>query len=144
MDEPIKKEKASASSNRFSKGLFWFYAIVILGFIYLKTCQPLSGPYESVSIAFSIRDEILSDLNNLAANAYQYKIRPLSMGGGNNSYLGYHMNKRLSFNLNSANYTVVLNDGKSIVFRGTAISGRPIYILVKIDSLGQITILKDS
>ena len=34
-------------------------------------------------------DGIISDLNNLGSVAYQYKIRPVSMGGGGGSYDGF-------------------------------------------------------
>ena len=34
-------------------------------------------------------DAILSDLNSLAADCYQYRIRPASMGGGGGTYSGY-------------------------------------------------------
>ena len=37
----------------------------------------------------SIKDNIIADLSNLAADAYQYKIRPVGMGGGGGSYAGY-------------------------------------------------------
>ncbi len=35
-------------------------------------------------------DAILADLNNLGSMAYQYRIRPASMGGGDNSYVGFN------------------------------------------------------
>ena len=34
------------------------------------------------------KDAIVNDMNNLAANAYQHRIRPCSMGGGAGSYTG--------------------------------------------------------
>ncbi|MFZ1978686.1 MAG: hypothetical protein WAV76_12085 [Bacteroidota bacterium] len=34
------------------------------------------------------KDAIINDISNLASNAYQFRIRPISMGGGGNSYLG--------------------------------------------------------
>jgi hypothetical protein len=37
----------------------------------------------------SNRDMILNWINNLAANAYQFKIRPKTMGGGNGIFTGY-------------------------------------------------------
>ncbi|MBI4427537.1 MAG: hypothetical protein HY562_00280 [Ignavibacteriales bacterium] len=44
----------------------------------------------------SSRDFVENDLSNLAAHAYQYRIRPLSMKGGENSYGGYSIPWHLS------------------------------------------------
>ncbi|MBI4811369.1 MAG: hypothetical protein HY800_08030 [Ignavibacteriales bacterium] len=35
------------------------------------------------------KDGVTSSLVNISANAYQYKIRPISMGGGGGSYVNY-------------------------------------------------------
>ena len=47
------------------------------------------------------KDAMINDINNIAANAYQYRIRTSSMGGGNNSYVGYTIPTRLSSNSNA-------------------------------------------
>ena len=39
------------------------------------------------------RDGIINDLFNIGSNAYQYKIRPTTMGGGGGSYLNYSIPK---------------------------------------------------
>lgn len=46
------------------------------------------------------RDALINDLNNLAAFAYQYRIRPATMGGGNGAYTGLQMPEKLSRNDN--------------------------------------------
>lgn len=48
------------------------------------------------------RDAMISDLNNLAANAYQYRIRPTTMGGGGNSYDNYKIPSRIASNDNGS------------------------------------------
>jgi hypothetical protein len=35
------------------------------------------------------KDGLISATNNICANAYQFRIRPLSMGGGGGAYTGY-------------------------------------------------------
>ncbi len=35
------------------------------------------------------KDGITASLESIAANAYQYKIRPVSLGGGSNTYTNY-------------------------------------------------------
>jgi hypothetical protein len=54
------------------------------------------------------RDALINDLNNLAALAYQYRIRPSSMGGGNGAYTGLKMPEKMQANENGTfTYTVV-------------------------------------
>ena len=59
-------------------------------------------------------DAMIADLNNLGAQAYQYYIRPVSMGGGGNSYTGFHTyftNLPTGMKSNSnAVYTCVVGD----------------------------------
>ena len=44
----------------------------------------------------TLRDNMYADLNNLIVNAYHYRIRPSSMGGGQGSYLEYRIPRTLS------------------------------------------------
>jgi hypothetical protein len=55
---------------------------------------------ESAQVQQENKRALINDLNNLAANAYQYKIRPKSMGGGGGSYEGYSVPKPMSNNDN--------------------------------------------
>ena len=52
------------------------------------------------SMIQSNEDAVISDLNSLAANAYQYFIRPTTMGGGGASFDHYTIPLRLSRNEN--------------------------------------------
>ena len=65
------------------------------------------------------KDAITNDINNLAANAYQYKIRPSTMGGGGGSYLNYKIPKQLARNDNGQYESVVTSDS-TIVLTGTS------------------------
>ncbi len=40
------------------------------------------------------RDAMINDINNIAANAKQYRSKLRSMGGGGNSYVGYVLPSR--------------------------------------------------
>jgi len=42
------------------------------------------------------KDGVTSSLVNVAANAYQYKIRPTTMGGGGGSYNGYGIPSKMA------------------------------------------------
>ena len=43
----------------------------------------------TANINVTNRDNIIADLNNMGADAFQYKIRPTTLGGGNGTYVGY-------------------------------------------------------
>jgi hypothetical protein len=64
------------------------------------------------------RDNIIADLTNIAENASQYRIRPVSIGGGGGSYGGYSIPPGLSRNENGS-YTIIgTPDSASINLRG--------------------------
>lgn len=67
------------------------------------------------------QDAIINDLNNLAANAYQYRIRPTSLDGGNGSYTGYKIPEALRSNDN-ASYTSQANSD-NVKFLGISSHG---------------------
>jgi hypothetical protein len=41
------------------------------------------------------KDSVTSSLQNIAADAYQFKMRPKEFGGGNPSYLGYSVPSKM-------------------------------------------------
>lgn len=69
----------------------------------------------------SARDAIISFLVNLAANAYQFRIRPTTMGGGGGSYAGYSIPKRM-VSSDFASYAATAYP-ESVVFSGTSTRG---------------------
>jgi hypothetical protein len=50
---------------------------------------------------YSPRDAIINDINNIAARAYQFRIRPASMGGGEGSYVGFEIPTKMRTNENA-------------------------------------------
>ena len=60
---------------------------------------------------------MINDINNIAANAYQYYIRPTSMGGGAGHYDNYKIPVKMSSNENGT-YTAAAN-----VITGTSANG---------------------
>jgi len=70
------------------------------------------------------RDGISFGLINIAANAYQYKIRPSTLGGGAGRYTGYHIPSKMSSSNNASFSVTVFSDsivlvGKSLLNLGT-------------------------
>jgi hypothetical protein len=94
--------------------------LIILGVIIVGIAIAVGLSLFSAQSVQANKDAITNDLNNLAANAYQYRIRPSAMGGGNNSYTGYSIPSKLQTNEN-ASYTIVSNSGAGIVLMGTSI-----------------------
>jgi hypothetical protein len=44
------------------------------------------------------REEILNDLNHIAAHMYQFRLRPTELGGGGGTYFGYKIPDKLASN----------------------------------------------
>ena len=62
--------------------------LIILGVIIVGIAIAVGITMFSSSSVQSNKDAIINDLNNLAANAYQFRIRPTTMGGCGGSYTG--------------------------------------------------------
>lgn len=74
------------------------------------------------SDVLSNKDAIINDLNNLAAFAYQYRIRPQEMGGGAGSYTGFKIAEKLKKNENAA-YEAEVIDKDHVRFKATSAKG---------------------
>src|SRR5215470_10767108 len=96
--------------------------LIILGVIIVGIAIAVGISMFSSSSVQSNKDAIVNDLNNLAADAYQYKIRPTTMGGGGGTYGGYKVRTKLSSNDNGsyAPTSPVAGGAKSFVFTGTS------------------------
>ncbi len=64
--------------------------LIILGVIIVGIAIAVGLSLFSAQSVQSNRDAIINDMNNLAAQAYQYRIRPTSMAGGAGSVRGLH------------------------------------------------------
>jgi hypothetical protein len=82
------------------------------------------------------KDAIISDLNNLAAFAYQFRIRPKSMGGGEGSYTGFELPQNLRFNEN-ATYSIGGVSADTVKFMAISTYGFGV-ITVQIDQDGRL------
>jgi hypothetical protein len=60
--------------------------LIILGVIIVGIAIAVGISMFSSGSVQANRDGIVNDLNNLAANAYQFRIRPTTMGGGGGAY----------------------------------------------------------
>ena len=78
--------------------------LIILGVIIVGVAIAVGISLFSGQSTAANRDAMLSDINNIGADGYQYKIKPTSMGGGNGVYTGYALPTAYSTNPN-ATYT---------------------------------------
>lgn len=82
------------------------------------------------------RDLVDLDLNNLAAQAYQYRIRPHSMHGGEGSYEGFSIPQKLSVTENARYSATVSKD--SIVLVAMSLERTETIVTVVVDSTGRL------
>ena len=78
----------------------------------------------SLASAYTIqinKDALILDLNNLAATAYQYRIRPLTSDGGAGSYMRCVIPMKMRSNPNGT-YTATTTSSQ-VTFVGTSAQG---------------------
>ncbi len=85
------------------------------------------------------KDGVTSSLVNAAANAYQYKIRPTTMGGGGGKYDNYQLPSKMSSDDNGL-YTVSSATGQAAAIVGTSLINSAWSATCNIDSNGVTTI----
>ena len=110
--------------------------LIILGVIIVGIAIAVGISMFSSGSVQSNKDGIINDLNNLAANGYQYRIRPTTMGGGGGGYTGYLIPTKLASNENGA-YVTTSVSASSITFQGTSSQGYGTVIAV-LDSTGKL------
>jgi hypothetical protein len=82
--------------------------LIILGVIIVGVAIAVGiSMFSGQSIAAN-RDAIITDLSTLGADAYQFKIRPTSMGGGNGTFAGYAINTSGAWGTSNPNATYVV------------------------------------
>ena len=108
--------------------------LIILGVIIVGIAIAVGLSLFSAQSIQSNKDAIINDLNNLAAYAYQYKIRPTSMAGGGNSYANITMPAALASN---ANATYAFSSaGATVTITGTSIPNTPLNVVAVVDANG--------
>jgi hypothetical protein len=99
--------------------------LIILGVIIVGIAIAVGLSLFSAQSVQANKDAIINDLNNLAAHAYQYRIRPTSMAGGGGTYLPtatgavqYKIPSKMASNEN-ASYTAKAT-ADQVVFNATS------------------------
>lgn len=114
--------------------------LIILGVIIVGIAIAVGlSLFTSQSIQ-SNKDGIINDINNLAANAYQYRIRPTSMGGGGGAdYTGWKIPVKMSSNENAKYEISTAGDASGVEIKGTSASTSGNTVTAKIGSDGRVT-----
>ena len=92
--------------------------LIVLGVIIVGIAIVVGINLFNANAVSSNRDAVISDLNNLAAMAHQYYMKPGTMGGGGNSYLNFAMPTGLSSNANGTYTISTAGSSTGIVFQG--------------------------
>ena len=86
------------------------------------------------------KDGVTSSLVNVSANAYQYKIRPTTMGGGGSTYTGYTIPSKMSKDDNGTYATGTVN-AQNIQIVGTSTINTAWVATCTADDSGKTTIV---
>jgi hypothetical protein len=108
--------------------------LIILGVIIVGIAIAVGLSLFSAQSVASNKDAIINDLGNLAATAYQFKIRPNSMGGGGGSYTGFTIPSKMSSNDN-ATYETTGTPGATVVYKATSANGT---VTATVDAEGKL------
>jgi len=112
--------------------------LIILGVIIVGIAIAVGLSLFTANSIQANKDAIINDLNNIAANAYQYRIRTATMGGGDNSYANYNIPTKLSSNSN-ATYAISTAGSKTgISFTGTSLSNTTCSVQADLDVNGNV------
>lgn len=110
--------------------------LIILGVIIVGIAIAVGLSLFSAQSVQSNKDAMINDLNNLAAHAYQFRIRPASMGGGQGTYTGYTIPSKMATNENGT-YVATVAAG-SITVVATSAANATNVITVVVDSDGKL------
>jgi len=111
--------------------------LIILGVIIVGIAIAVGLSLFSAQSVASNKDAIINDLSNLAATAYQFRIRPTSMGGGGSSYVGFTIPSKMSSNDNGI-YTTTAVAAATVSFKAVSSVTATNIVTADIDSDGKL------
>ena len=93
--------------------------LIILGVIIVGIAIAVGVSQFGAHSTQANKDGVTSSVVNVAANAYQYKIRPTTMGGGGGAYTGYAIPSKMAKDDNGTYALGTVNAG-NIQVKGTS------------------------
>ena len=112
--------------------------LIILGVIIVGIAIAVGLSLFSAQSIQANKDAMINDLNNIAAHAYQYKIRPSSMAGGDGNYSNYKLPGKMATNEN-ATYNCGTPSGTSFSVTATSVQNSGNTITVTVGSDGRLS-----
>jgi hypothetical protein len=109
--------------------------LIILGVIIVGIAIAVGLSLFTAQSIQSNKDAIINDLNNIAAQAYQYRIRPASMAGGNGSYANFVIPSKMASNEN-ATYTCTTS-ADAVTFTAISANNTSNTVTAQIDTDGK-------
>jgi hypothetical protein len=95
--------------------------LVIVGIIITAIGIAVGIQLFGASSTSANKDAIVNDINNIAANAKQYRSKIRSMGGGGNSYVGYVLPAKMVSN-DDGSFSLAIQPA-TVVVTGTSALG---------------------
>ncbi len=114
--------------------------LIILGVIIVGIAVAVGISQFGAQSTESNKDGVMSALQSLSANAYQYRIRPVTLGGGSNSYTGYQIPSGMVLDDNGAYAVSGTPSSTQIVFTGTSAMNGAWVATCTVDSTGKSTV----
>ncbi len=96
--------------------------LIVLGVIIVGIAIVVGIQMFGSNASSSNTDAVISDLNNLAAKAQQYYVKPTAMGGGGNSFTGWTIPASDTVNNPNGSYTATVT-ASQVLFKG--VGNRP-------------------
>ena len=113
--------------------------LIILGVIIVGIAIAVGLSLFAANSVQANKDAMINDINNIAANAYQFYIRPVSMAGGGSSYTGgtgYVIPQRMSCNDNGVYLAPAANP---LVITGTSKTYPAATVQASVSALGVVS-----
>jgi len=109
--------------------------LIIIGIIITAVGIAVGVQLFGGSSVLSNRDALVNDINNIAANAAQYRSRLSAMGGGGGSFVGYIIPDKLQEN-DDGSFTTTNSPGTCMVTATSALGFGT--VSATIDSVGKV------
>jgi hypothetical protein len=113
--------------------------LIILGVIIVGIAIAVGIAQFGAHSTQSNKDGVTASVVNIAANAYQFKIRPTTMGGGGGSYSGYTIPSKMAADDNGK-YTTGTIASNSIQIKGASTVNTAWVATLTSDDTGRTTI----
>ncbi len=114
--------------------------LVILAVIIIGAAVSVGIAHFGAQSVSANQDGITATLTLIGADAYQYKLRPVTLGGGGNAFTGYSVPNKLKADENGLRYTTgIITPGNCQIIGVSSVDSNWVATCV-IDDTGKISI----